>query len=733
MKTNKKIFIFLLFFTIAYFIFQPFTLAATDPNNTDAVASDYKDISKCESKLGMFESVAAAIADIILYLPKQIAYWVTWIASWVISMVLDWSITNTSTNDGAALAFHAGWKSIRDVSNMLIVLGFVIIGIAFTLRLENYGSKKTLINLIIIALLINFSGIFCGFFIDLSKFAMTGLVEGTPSSMGITFYSNIQNKETTAACEALESGNLGEYIMNDVLFGVIYAIVAFCFAYLAVVLIARYAYLGILYILSPLAFICWAFPIPKLKDVWNKWWSEFLKWVFIGVSICLFLNIAGKMLDSFPSLNDKNVTISTLLFYMLIVIITIIVGIKISIKQTGVASLAAKGVLGVATGGAKLAMGAVGLGAGMTGLKGLAQRGGQKAQDLATKAGEKLRFVPKGTTALNQQNRLKESTERLGKAYGDDTEGNASLAKIASQRAVTAKQREDKASAAKILAERKAFDKIEPNQREGVAAHATAMGVSKDTFTKVRPETFAAGKFNDDESRQKVIADETKKYVAAGMTPGIAYQKVMEDMKDPNKSQMSTKNLQKAQDDLRERRTTENALGIGQTTDTDVRNKIIEDRQTEIIKKAKASGKRITPEDALKQASAMSIGEGQMTITRENLSQERIQKAIGKLDGGKIPDLPKNILSSSEFGENVGYSALSRALPRLSGEKSEEIQKLVPVLKDKILSELNLQANATVGQVKAEIAKLRSSAVAAEQEKAKKIQSLSDKYTLLKS
>jgi hypothetical protein len=35
------------------------------------------------------------------------------------------------------------WASSRDIANMLIVLAFVAVGIAFTLRIEGYGTKKT--------------------------------------------------------------------------------------------------------------------------------------------------------------------------------------------------------------------------------------------------------------------------------------------------------------------------------------------------------------------------------------------------------------------------------------------------------------------------------------------------------------------------------------------------------------------------------------------------------------
>jgi hypothetical protein len=74
--------------------------------------------------------------------------------------LLKWIVSETTKGNISYIkstAVQYGWPSIRDLANMLIVLGFVVIGIAFTLRLEGYGSKKALINLIIVALLVNFS------------------------------------------------------------------------------------------------------------------------------------------------------------------------------------------------------------------------------------------------------------------------------------------------------------------------------------------------------------------------------------------------------------------------------------------------------------------------------------------------------------------------------------------------------------------------------------------------
>ena len=70
-------------------------------------------------------------------------------------------------------AVNTGWPIVRDLANMIIVLGFVVIGIATALRIREYEAKQLLAKLIVIALLVNFSLLLCGIIIDGTNIVMT--------------------------------------------------------------------------------------------------------------------------------------------------------------------------------------------------------------------------------------------------------------------------------------------------------------------------------------------------------------------------------------------------------------------------------------------------------------------------------------------------------------------------------------------------------------------------------
>ncbi len=324
------------------------------------------------------KQVAVSLIDAVAAFPNYIAKTAGSLASIGMGTVLTYPITNPSSGSGpistsGATAFVAGWKSMRDLANMLVALGFVIIGIATALRIREYEAGKALMPLIIVAILINFSLLFCGLIIDASNVTMNGLLGGgstvttsgfTAPSMGTALYQATLSGEYSWKCQAVSAESVSGYALVVVAYSFLYMVIAFAFLYLFLVILARYAVLGILFMLSPLGFIFWAFPFPGAKELGQKWWNHFLKWSFVGVSMCLFLNLALGILNNTPSLNGTQTpTVETVIEPLFIVIMVIVVGIYISAKSNGIASMASKAVIGVATGGAALAGGAIVAGA----------------------------------------------------------------------------------------------------------------------------------------------------------------------------------------------------------------------------------------------------------------------------------------------------------------------------------------------------------------------------------
>jgi len=189
---------------------------------------------------------------------------------------------------------------------MGFVLVLIIIALATILRVERYQLKTTLRNLIIAAVLINFSLTIAGVFIDFTN-VVGRYFFGAASPEGeiINFSSNLAqslNMQGLIQFQSTPAASLAETFAVDILnaLGALLSLVVtvlmtitflglilIVFAGLAYMLLVRYIALAILLILMPLAWLFWT--IPDLKNLWDKWWSQFLRW-------CFFLPASGFFL-----------------------------------------------------------------------------------------------------------------------------------------------------------------------------------------------------------------------------------------------------------------------------------------------------------------------------------------------------------------------------------------------------------------------------------------------------
>ena len=605
-----------------------------------------------------FSGVVLAVATIIIGVFGSLATLASTLFSTILG--LQGSSNTMCYTCFANPAIASGWPMVRDLANMFVVLGFVVIGIATTLRIQDYQAKKLLPKLIIVAILINFSLLMCGLIIDASNIAMKNFTNGG-GYLSTTVTENVAN-QTSAIWSNWDMNKASDTIgtavgiaFYDIILFVVFMLFFFLFLF-------RYIVLWILVILSPLAFACYVFPFTK--KYFEMWWSNFLGWCIIGIPAGLFLWISDKIASNF-STNSAGQPVDMSILGYLVPSFFLIAGFLISLQTS---AMGAKSVIGFAKKTGNFATGAVaGGGKGLlsaSGLKGLAQRAGASAKDRATSAGERFGLVSKGTTASNKAGRLSESKKRL-----ENIQDNKELAKIAEKRPMTQQQRQDQAVAAEILAERKAFGVVDPNKRDSVAARAVASGVKKDVFTKGRPETFSGS--TDAEAIEKATHDEAKRYMA--LTPGTSMDAALKTLKSTGWKPGAAE-IKNAKLGLEKRKITENALGLAPINDKDATNKWLEDQQKFFM------GMGDTREEAIAKTQKLKPNAGMIAEGKENLAQDRIQKKFEKLGRAEIKELPKEAITSTDFIEHVQANRINQAARDMSSDQITNIKTHIPYL-----------------------------------------------------
>jgi hypothetical protein len=429
-----------------------------------------------------------------------------------------------------------GWGIVRNIANAVLVIGLVVIAISIILGRQENQAKKTLINFILIALLINFTPVICGFIIDGSNIITASMMSGGISSSYSTSIGNVFDYITKTS-SGKEVMKLAYIIMVSVF--CIFAIVIY-FLY-AILFLARTVILWILVIISPLAFATKVIPQSKyIKKVfpsvlyWDDWWESFVQWCVIGIPAGFSLYLSNKMLivignsmnsaTAIAAITDKNI-LGTLATYLL-PFIFLIAGFLITISAggqvgsfvgglatgawaasggraiKGATDAAQKGGEWMIKGGERTAAGfAVG---GLSGIKegyndsgikgalvggatgaamgGIGAEGREKAAKKIAEIKESVGFTKRGEYDAKLSGDVEEAQKRLDSLSDND------LKKIATSGAETRGANIDKSAAFNALNKRGKLDDNEIKYLTGNKKWAETFNVKLKDVAKARPE-----------------------------------------------------------------------------------------------------------------------------------------------------------------------------------------------------------------------------------------------------
>ena len=267
------------------------------------------------------------LADALLTIQELVGSLVAWMAG------LAQGILNFTSLQNSQMV-KDGWEITRGLVNMFFILILMVIALATILKVESYGMKQLLPKLIIAALLINFSLVFCGAIIDsagvltnyfikdsknffeniANQMQLTTIMKGSGKDTKIyechtlnerdgPIFNTLEkcqenctgsNKKTCITLSAPSTkwneveGDLYWKVIAALFLSIIFTIIAvFVFAALAFLLLIRVLVIWFLLILAPVAWFFWI--LPATKNLWEKWWNTFIKWVFFAPAAIFFI------------------------------------------------------------------------------------------------------------------------------------------------------------------------------------------------------------------------------------------------------------------------------------------------------------------------------------------------------------------------------------------------------------------------------------------------------------
>ncbi len=254
----------------------------------------------------MMQDIATALVEPILkillawlgQLALSLSALILWISGTLMEAVMKYTVVDMSTNVGGISTLNLAWETFRDLSNMLFIFIILYIAIASILNLSGINVKKMLVNVVVVALLINFSLFFTKIIIDASNIVTIGFYNQIigPAANGLGIAGAFVQKmlltglispqfavNPTSVLSSTQT--LGEIFLGGLLGSVFLLVAAVVFFAFSIMFIGRFVTLIFLMILSPIAFVSMALPTDKYSKMW---WNKLIdQCIFAPVCMAL--------------------------------------------------------------------------------------------------------------------------------------------------------------------------------------------------------------------------------------------------------------------------------------------------------------------------------------------------------------------------------------------------------------------------------------------------------------
>lgn len=213
---------------------------------------------------------------------------------------------------------EAAWTSIRDLANILIIGFFVFIAISIILGLQEYGQKKLIARVVIVAILINFSFLFTTLVINASNLTAKSIYDSAiapkvdagdgSSAKGLASrFEQMLGIATLKSDEYQVISNLNQEFNSGVgaLFLHVFTVIVFCtlaavaFFYAMILLYMRVIVLLLLLVVSAGAFATYLAPsFAESETGWAGWWHALLNNAFFAPLLMLFFAMSVRVAGS---------------------------------------------------------------------------------------------------------------------------------------------------------------------------------------------------------------------------------------------------------------------------------------------------------------------------------------------------------------------------------------------------------------------------------------------------
>ena len=242
--------------------------------------------------VGAHVQAGSGMGDMVAELLGWIIEGIIWAVGQLLTLVMWALITIAQYNDFInSQPVVLGWVLVRDVCNMFFILILLIIAFGTILRIPQYNFKTLLPKLIIMAILINFSKLICGFLIDFAQVIMLTFVNGF-KDVGQGNLFNMLGIDQLMSIDPSSTQDVTSWsILGTLILALIFTIIALIVVVTMVAMLAmRIIMMWVYIVLSPMAYLLAAFP--QGQSYSGQWWDRFSKNLIVGPVLAFFIWLA---------------------------------------------------------------------------------------------------------------------------------------------------------------------------------------------------------------------------------------------------------------------------------------------------------------------------------------------------------------------------------------------------------------------------------------------------------
>ncbi len=242
-------------------------------------------------------SVASIINEIIGVLIGFVQELVYGLFYWLIAPLIQAMLSIHVYTDTFVAVIYPGWEVIRNICNIFFIVALMVIALATLFRVDSYQTRPLLIQLILAALMINFSLVIAQAILALADTiqaqflpANVTVIRSLAGDLMVGTYRDLYG--TKAFADASFAG-----IIKPLFFLAMSLGSFMVFAAIAVFLVIRIVALWLLLLISPIAYACGV--LPSTAQYRKTWWDAFLKYAFFTPIMAFFLNLTAVISNQF--------------------------------------------------------------------------------------------------------------------------------------------------------------------------------------------------------------------------------------------------------------------------------------------------------------------------------------------------------------------------------------------------------------------------------------------------